>query len=228
MNSSLDLTNKPKSSLPVIAAFDFDGTLTNRDSFLPFLRKLIGKKKFILGMIWISPFILAYFLKVIPNWLAKEQLLSHFLGGKDLSFVARIAEQFALEDIPKLLNPRAIEQLHFHQMQGHKIILISASLEIYLLPFSEVMGIDYVIATQLETKSNVLTGKISGKNCYGPEKVNRLEKVLGNLKDYCIYAYGDSRGDQELLSVSTFPHFRSFKRNPRARRKTCLRSKEYL
>ncbi|MGB7414865.1 MAG: haloacid dehalogenase-like hydrolase, partial [Thermosynechococcaceae cyanobacterium] len=72
------------------------------------------------------------------------------------------------------------------------------------------MGIDHILGTRLVEHSGYLTGRIQGQNCYGPEKVKRLQGLLGNLEHFCIYAYGDSRGDQELLATATFPYYRKF------------------
>jgi phosphoserine phosphatase len=49
-----------------------------------------------------------------------------------------------------------------------------------------------------------LSGFIS-KNCYGQEKVNRLLEVEPDRKNYYLYAYGDSRGDREMLAFADFP-----------------------
>jgi hypothetical protein len=196
--------------LSTVAVFDFDGTLTHRDSFFPFLRFLSGQWQFTWGLLMMSPVLLGYALKLIPNWRAKETLLIHFLANKELSWLTQTSERFAHEIIPNLLRSEAIECLKWHQEQGHKTILISASLEIYLLPWAKKMGFQQVIGTQLDLRNNCCTGRISGKNCYGAEKVRRLESHLGDLGEYLIYAYGDSRGDLQLLNVSDYPYYKTF------------------
>ncbi len=196
--------------LPVVAVFDFDGTLTRRDSFLPFLRFLVGPSQFDGGLLLMSPVLIGYALKLIPNWQAKEALLKFFLAGKNQKQLNQIGEHFAVQQIPKLLRPEAIQSLQWHQKEGHLTILISASLEVYLFPWAKKMGFNQVIGTQLETDSGIVTGRILGKNCYGSEKVERLKAILGDLNQYCIYAYGDSRGDQDLLDIANYPHYRTF------------------
>ncbi|MCM0589962.1 MAG: HAD-IB family hydrolase [Gloeotrichia echinulata IR180] len=202
------VVNSSKSS--VVAAFDFDGTLTKRDTLLPFLLMAVGRWSFWWGLVVMSPILAALALKLIPNWRAKEAVLSYFLSGKEQTKIYKIAQEFALEKIPNLLRPDALQRLQWHQAQGHQIVLVSASLEAYLLPWAQKMGFDQVIGTQLEVEDNRLTGRILGKNCYGPEKVARLGAVLGELNKYSIYAYGDSRGDKELLAVSNYPYYRKF------------------
>jgi HAD superfamily hydrolase (TIGR01490 family) len=200
------VVNLSKSS--VVAVFDFDGTLTQRDTLLPFLKMAVGRWPFWWGLVVMSPILAAYALKLIPNWWAKEAVLSYFLSGKKQTEVYEIAQKFALEKIPTLLRPEALQCLQWHQAQGHQLVLVSASLEAYLLPWATKMGFDQVLGTQLEVKNNHVTGRILGKNCYGAEKVERLRAVLGELSQYIIYAYGDSRGDQELLAVSNYPYYR--------------------
>lgn len=198
------------SQLPIVAVFDFDGTLTLRDSLLPFLRFAFGSWRFCWGMIFTSPVLTAYALKLIPNWQAKEILLSHFLANKTTKQIDTIARKFARNKIPKIVRDRALARLQWHQKQGHQTILLSASLETYLSPWALTMGFDRVIGTQLEIKNGRFTGCILGKNCYGPEKVRRLQSVLGDLSQYYIYSYGDSRGDRELLDTSDSPFYRKF------------------
>ncbi len=198
--------------LPVVAVFDFDGTLTKRDSLLPFLWMTAGLWKFWWGLLVMSPVLTAYALKLIPNWRAKELVLIYFLEGIAEEKLQRLGQRFAIQKLPKLLRPKALQRLRWHQEQGHKTILVSASLEAYLLPWAEAMSFDRATGTRLEVIDKRLKGSIMGKNCYGQEKVERLREMLGDLNQYCIYAYGDSRGDKELLAAATFPYYRDFPR----------------
>ena len=198
------------STLPTIAVFDFDGTLTRQDSLFPFLRMAVGQWRFWLGIGRMLPILIRYILKLIPNWQAKERLFIYFLAGQSERELCQIGQRFALKRLPALLRPEAVRRLRWHQTQGHQVVLVSASLEAYLSPWARLMGIDQVIGTRLKTHSGQLTGRLLGKNCFGQEKVERLKTVLGDLGQYCIYAYGDSRGDKELLAIATFPYFRTF------------------
>ncbi len=194
----------------VVAIFDFDGTLTRRDTLLPFLRRLVGRWQFWWGLILISPLLAGYALKLIPNWQAKNELLTHFLAGLTSEKLHQVSQDFALKEISKLLRSEAVQCLRWHQQQGHQTILISASLEAYLVPWAKTMGIQQVIGTQLEVENGYLTGRILGKNCYGAEKVRRLKELRGDLSLYHIYSYGDSRGDKELLQMANYSYYRTF------------------
>lgn len=214
------ISEPPK--LPIVAVFDFDNTLTRQDSLLPFLRIAVGQWQFWWGMFVMSLVLAKYALKLIPNWQAKEALLTYFFSGWEEKRLCQVTQNFAVKEIPKLLRPEVVQRLQWHQEQGHKTVLVSASLEAYLLPWAEAMGFDLATGTQLEVQNERLTGRILGKNCYGREKVERVGAMLGDLNQYCIYAYGDSRGDKELLAAATFPYYRTFQDAPEVESKRTI------
>jgi phosphatidylglycerophosphatase C len=197
-------------SKQTIAVFDFDGTLTRRDSLFPFLAYVVGIGPFLLGLLLLVPAMLAYAFKRIPNWVLKERFLTYFLAGREERAFFYQAETFALTVVPKLLRPETLACLRWHQAQGHPTFLVSASMEAYLQPWAASVGIDHVLGTQIEVRHQRLTGKLLSKNCYGPEKVARLQAKLGDLNAYCIYAYGDSKGDRDMLQIATHSQYRKF------------------
>jgi HAD superfamily hydrolase (TIGR01490 family) len=197
-------------NLPTIAVFDFDETLSDRDSLFPFLKMVVGSWRFYWGLMILSPVFLGYALRLIPNWKAKEAVFQHFFGGLTVEQLYHFCDRFACQIIPKMLRPEARQRLQWHQNQGHQTILVSASLEAYLQPWAESMGFDRVLGTRLQTLEGKVTGRLLGNNCYGQEKVDRLAACLGNLNQYCLYAYGDSQGDKPLLAVADYPYYRTF------------------
>ena len=211
--SSSSIFEDSASERPTIAIFDFDGTLTSQDSLMPFLRFFAGFFDYNASLLSIAPTLLGYKLNLIPNWQAKERVLSHFLSGQSLETLTRAARCFAGEKIPQLIRPEALARLRWHQAQQHQTLIVSASLELYLSVWGKQAGFDRVIGTRLEIFDGLASGKISGYNCYGAEKVRRLEAVMGELKQYCIYGYGDSQGDRELLQVADFPYYRPFRQS---------------
>ncbi|WP_448562577.1 HAD-IB family hydrolase [Trichothermofontia sp.] len=200
----------PPADRPIVAVFDFDGTLTRHDSFLAFLQQAVGPGQFYWGLVVLFPILLGYALRLIPNGQAKERVLTYFLKGRSLDQVQQWGQQFAESGIGWLLRPAAVQRLRWHQEQGHRTIVISASLEVYLQPWIARMGIDAMSGTRLEVEANRVTGKIQGNNCYGPEKVARLRSILGDLSQFYLYAYGDSQGDRELLAIADAPYYRHF------------------
>jgi len=200
-----------QASKPVVAAFDFDGTLTRRDSLLPFLISLLGTAKVVTDSLALSPTLLGYALRLIPNDTAKESVFVKCMSGKNINELQQSGVRFAQEVLPGLLRSEATQRFLWHKQQGHRCVVISASLELYVRPWAINSGFDDVIATGLEVLADqTVSGKLSGKNCYGIEKVRRLKALLGQRDHYTLYVYGDSSGDQELLSYADHGFYRKF------------------
>ncbi|HSM98335.1 MAG TPA: HAD family hydrolase [Gallionella sp.] len=200
---------------PVVAAFDFDGTLTRRETMLPFLLHTLGAAAVARDALILSPTLAGYGLGLIRNDVAKERVFIQCLGGMGIDALRQAGERFAEHVLPGLLRHKALQRLEWHKRHGHRCVVISASLELYLQPWAIKAGFDNVIATQLETRDDGrVTGKLAGTNCYGIEKVRRLEALLGARDGYSLYAYGDSRGDKELLSFADQPYYRQIPASP--------------
>ncbi len=195
---------------PVVAVFDFDGTLTRRDSLLPFLWHVAGPARFVWNALVLLPTLLRYVLGTLENGPAKERVLGQFLAGKPTGEIQAIAESFAAERVPSLLDPEAVRRLHWHQEQGHTTVLVTASPELYAKLWAEAEGFDRALGTRLETQDGVFTGQFATPNCYGPEKTRRLETEGPDLRGATIYAYGNSRGDRELLGMADQEFYQSF------------------
>ena len=210
MPETLTPPPSPETSQSVVAVFDFDRTITTRDSLRAFVRATVGPGRWYRGLIVLSPRLLQFALGMIPNWRTKEIVLTHFFGGWSEERLRAAAEKFAANDLPRLVKPAALERLRWHQQQKHRTILISASPELYLLPWARNVGIDEASCTRLDTEHGVITGRILGKNCHGPKKVERLRQLLGDRSRYCICADGDSVSDKELLALADHAYYRAF------------------
>ena len=192
-----------------LALFDFDGTITTDDSLIKFIRYAVGERKTFFGMMSLSPMLLAYKLKLIPNYEAKEKMLGYFFGGMDELKFQEIAREYSLKKIDQIVRPAALEKIEWHKQEGHKVTIVSASMECWLKPWCERNGIE-LISTRLERSGGIITGKFDGRNCHGPEKAKRVKKRF-ILEDFeYIYAYGDSSGDKELLELAHDKNYRVF------------------
>lgn len=198
----------------VVAAFDFDGTITRRDSFLPFLQAMAGRRRYLRQMLTLSPGLLAYLLGIISNHTVKNRVLTQFLRGNEVGDVRRVAQDFAAGRLQRFIRPDALARLRWHQQQGHRCVIVSASLECYLLPWAEATGGVEVIGSRLAIDDERYTGELLGRNCYGAEKVRRLTDVLGARDTYTLYAYGDSKGDRELLACADHAYYRQMPAAP--------------
>lgn len=182
----------------IIAAFDFDGTITYRDSFTEMALFKLGPFHFLLKSLLVIPSLFTFSREKIKV----SALKAYFTN----SSFEEVAKAFTKERLPSLLRKSALEKIAWHQREGHTLILVTAAFEPAVLPFAKAYGFHAVLATQLDTA----TLSLIGKNCRGEEKVRRLLAHLGPKENYTLYAYGDSRGDKELLELADYPSLRKF------------------
>ncbi len=195
--------NQPK---PTIAAFDFDGTLTRLDSLVPFLLSSFGFWKTASGLLCELPAMGAFLVGLKSRQATKERLLSRYLKGIPKEALQKMGANFAEKPIQKILKADRLEMFYWHQAQGHRCILISASIEIYLEPWAKAMRFQDLICSRLAFDAQgCATGLLEGRNCWGEEKTRRLLELLGPREGFILYAYGDSTGDRELLALADYP-----------------------
>jgi len=202
---------------PVVAAFDFDGTLVPGDSFGPFLYRLLGPRRLGLAVGRAGPPMLRDY-RASGRDGAKAALLAVAVAGLDGEAVSAAGEHFATMLVPRV-RPGMRRRVDWHRRNGHRLVLVSASLTDYLVPFGHQAGFDDVIATRLERDpAGHLTGRLLGANVRGPEKANRLRALLGPGPAE-VWAYGDSDGDRELLAMADHPHLVGRRSHPAPRRR---------
>jgi HAD superfamily hydrolase (TIGR01490 family) len=191
-----------------LALFDFDGTLFVGDSLYDFLVFAFGFNKVFSGAVLLSPFLAAYKFNLCSPVLAKEKVFAHFFKNRSVSSLDLIAEKyFRLRGVYKL-RKNGVAKIHEHLAHGHTVAIVSAS-AFWVRPFAEYFGLIF-ISTALEVEDGRYTGRMSGRNCNGLEKVNRVKEVF-DLSAYCeIYAYGDTSGDAEMLALATKKFYRTF------------------
>lgn len=193
-----------------LVLFDFDGTITTKDTLIEFLIHYVGPFKFISGLAMLSPILSLYAFRVIPNWKAKQMMLRWFLGGESEQKFNATCKDFSVHVLPKLIRPGALAAIEKHKQEGATVIVISASAENWVRPWCEKNGL-LCIATRLEVKNHQLTGNLEGKNCYGPEKVTRLRACFDPETVNEIIAYGDSSGDKEMLALAHQKFYKPFR-----------------
>ncbi|MFT3980393.1 MAG: HAD-IB family hydrolase [Ferruginibacter sp.] len=192
-----------------IAFFDFDGTITRRDTMLALAMFHAGKPKFFFKMMLLSPSLVALKLKLITAQAAKEKFLTSFFGGMELAQFNELCRKFDDNILPSLIRKDALAKIEEHKKNAVSIVVVSASAENWLMPWARKNGLE-LICTKLEVKDHTITGKLDGINCNAKEKVSRI-KAMFNLADFnTIYAYGDSAGDRDMLSIATHPGFGVF------------------
>jgi phosphatidylglycerophosphatase C len=203
-----------------IAFFDFDGTITTKDTLLEFIKFSKGKPAFYFGFALNSPWLVAYRLKIISNQSAKERILSWFFRNTPVDEFQELCDRFGSSMIPAYIRPKALTEISLLKEKGFSIVVVSASPENWLRSWAESTGAA-LLSTRLETAGKPLskdtapspsrlTGKILGHNCHGEEKVRRIRETY-DLDGYEeIYTYGDTSGDKPMLRLGTHSFYKPF------------------
>lgn len=192
-----------------IAFFDFDGTITKKDSLFEFIKFAKGNLSFYFGFLILSPMLVCFKLGLISNQKTKELTLKYFFYGLEEKLFKGMCKQFSIAKIDSLIRPKALERIKFHKNNGDSIVVVSASLECWLKDWCMLNNIA-LIATKALFENQKFSGKFATKNCYGLEKVIRIKQEY-DLKQYkTIYAYGDSIGDKPMLTLAHHFEYKPF------------------
>jgi phosphatidylglycerophosphatase C len=204
---------RPQRSGPLVA-FDFDGTMTVRDSFKAFLRWRVGGPAYSLGMVRLIPSLLAYPFHRSRARL-KTAMVRIFLKGLPRKMLEREAAEFAAATAaPGLLRPDALKAWRRYRLDGARLVIVTASPEQLVAPFARGLGADLLLATRLDFDADDrLSGRLDGRNCRSQEKVRRLREAFG--QDIRLAAaYGDTAGDIEMLDLADEKFMRLFTAKP--------------
>ncbi len=196
----------------IIYVFDFDGTITKRDTFLQFIRYVNGPWRLLLSLLLFLPKLLLMKLHLRDNGRTKEELFAWHFRGEWFNDFNEYCEGFAI-DCHDVMRDACEDTLCNAFDQKAKVFVVSASVDNWVGPFFH--GSVQVLGTQVEVKDRKLTGRFATPNCYGLEKVRRLKAALPDLErnrdKYYIIAYGDSRGDKEMLEFADERHYKPFR-----------------
>ena len=208
-----------------IYCFDFDGTLTTSDTLLEFIKYAKGRGRFLMVFLMYSPLLVLMKLHLYPNWKAKQQIFAHLFAGMRIEKFDALCRGFA-EESQHLLRPKGITLMHEALVAGAQVFIVSASIDNWVRPFFDIRNLKgvQVLGTQIEVEDGKLTGRFKSNNCYGVEKVQRIQealsmprtadtedKAISDRSLYEIEAFGDSRGDKEMLAFADKGHYKPFR-----------------
>lgn len=193
----------------IVAFFDFDGTITRRDTFIDFAIHVHGKKKVVKALFLHFFSVIGYKLGWVSGHVMKEKLLTYFFKEMSEKVFINHGKEYCQKKLPKHIRNKALEKIKWHQSQQHKVVMVTASLETWTQPFCDALGIA-LIATKIKIKNQKLTGELLGENCIGVEKVKRIKQEF-QLEDMIdSYAYGNSVGDKEMLAFANKAYYKVF------------------
>ncbi|MBU1324590.1 MAG: HAD-IB family hydrolase [Alphaproteobacteria bacterium] len=196
-----------------VVAFDFDGTLTVRDSFTSFLRARGGKRGWAKGLVRLSPAIAAY-ARDRDRGRLKAASVREFLLGLPRETLEAEAETFAARVWDAFMRPDALRTWEDWGRRGALRVIVTASPETTVAPFARRLDAELLLGTPLAFDGeDRVAGAFAGPNCRGEEKVRRLRAVFGDDLRLTA-AYGDTSGDREMLRIAEEPGFRVFTGRP--------------
>lgn len=184
-----------------LALFDFDGTLTTKDSLAEFIKFAVGKPTYYFKLALFSPIFFLYKAKLMDNSYAKELLFRLYFRGINEDKFRAIAQEYGETMINAILRENIYAKFLKHIKEGDRVLIVSASMRCWLLPFATKHNVE-LLSTELAFKEKKFTGDFATKNCHGEEKLRRVKAHL-NLDEYKqITTYGDSSGDDAILRVA--------------------------
>jgi HAD superfamily hydrolase (TIGR01490 family) len=187
--------------MPNLALFDFDGTITDADTFTPFVRESVSSFRLKLGFILLSPLVLLWKLRLLSSSTMRSAVVRVAFSGRSSSEVWRQGRAYAQTRLSKGLRPKALETIRWHLGQGDTVVVVSASLDVYLSDWCRQHGLE-LICSQLESNGDFLTGRYLSGDCTGVEKVRKVRERYQLESFELIYAYGDTLEDAPMLRLA--------------------------
>ena len=202
----------PRPDQPIVA-FDFDGTLTIRDSFTEFLRWRVGPGGWALGLVKLAPALAAY-ARDRDRGRIKAASVREFLHGVDRHTLEVEAARFADQIWPRFMRSDALKVWDDWGRRGAHRVIVTASPVATVAPFAKRLGAEALLGTEFVFDAqDRITGDFAGPNCRGAEKVRRLKAAYGDTMTLAA-AYGDTSGDAEMLAMAQEAGFRVFREKP--------------
>ncbi len=193
-----------------LVLFDFDGTLTTSDTLFSFTRFAVGDGTFFIGLLWLAVPMVLNKIKILSAQTTKELFLAHYFRGKTVAWFEAKGKDFAESVLPGLIRSPVIEVIESYKQKGFTLFIVSASVVEWIQPWAVSLGLK-VLGTRLVIKDGKISGKISGLNCNGIEKVNRIKQEVDLTEFDKIIAYGDTSGDEPMLALAHERHFKPFR-----------------
>jgi len=187
------------------AAFDFDGTMTRRDTLVPFLVSVAGRAAVARALGAALPQLALAASGRGDRDAVKDRVLTSVLRGMSYADVHAAGRAYGAELNRSAITAEARDRIAWHRREGHEVVIVSASLDVYLDEVADALGITHVLSTRLQIdEQSLCTGLVHGANCRGVEKATRLRALFAG-DDVDLWAYGNSRGDDEMLALAQHP-----------------------
>lgn len=184
-----------------LALFDFDGTVTHKDTYTKFILSTTPLYRLVLGFCLLWPFLLMYKLGWLPPSALRPMISTCAFWRRDIQTTKRLAERFVTTYIPKVIRKQALERIKWHQKRGDQVVIVSAGLDVYLSIWCQSLALT-LICSELNKNRSRYTGHYLHGDCSKAAKARRVKQQFSLSAYRHIYAYGDSQEDLALLSLA--------------------------
>ncbi|MGH8049983.1 MAG: HAD family hydrolase [Arenimonas sp.] len=184
-----------------LALFDFDGTITTRETFVDFINLAVPTKKLLLGKILLAPLVIGYKLGLVSVHTIRWAVAGIGFRGMTKTAAENAGAKFCNEFLPTVIREHAIEKMQWHKAQGDTVVVVSGGFDLYLKHWCQQYGVE-LICSALEVANGKLTGRYLGEQCVGKEKTRRIHEQYDIKSFAMVYAYGDTREDLDMLNIA--------------------------
>ena len=192
--------------MPDLALFDFDGTLTTRETFPAFMRYAVARPRLLAGGVLLAPVVFGYRRGWVAGNPTRASIVQMGLRGVDAERLRAQGAAFARDVLPGVLRPEAMARLAWHRQRGDRVVVVSGGLDVYLAPWCAGQGIELLCSALAERRGRI-TG-YAGPQCVGEEKVRRVHTLCDPQAYAAIHAYGDTHEDLAMLAMA---HHRTYR-----------------
>jgi phosphatidylglycerophosphatase C len=187
-------------SQPWLALFDLDGTLTWRDTLLPFLLGFLGRRPHRALGLWRLPFALGSYWQDRDRGALKSRVIRMVMGGERRAVIDAWAEAFVVNLKPKRrFRPLALAVVEAHRAAGDRLVLMSASPDLYVPLIGRLLGFERTVCTEIEWRGDRLDGHLKTANRRGEEKLRCMTWLREQYPALPIIAYGNSASDLDHM-----------------------------
>jgi len=190
-----------------LALFDFDGTITTREMFAPFVRFAVPPVRRLAGSVVFGPMLAGYKLGMVSGNTIRSSVVRFGFRGATVDTVRAAGKRFADEVLPGVVRPDALDRMRWHQSLGDTVVVVSGGLDLYLAPWCRQHGVE-LMCSSLEIREGRLTGGYVGAQCVGEEKARRIREHYDLRSFDQLYAYGDTHEDMPMLQLAHRKYFR--------------------
>ncbi|HEX3912551.1 MAG TPA: HAD-IB family phosphatase [Steroidobacteraceae bacterium] len=183
-----------------VALFDLDGTLTWRDTLLPFLSGFALRRPHRIFGLWRLPAALLRYWQERDRGALKSRVIQMLMRGENRAVIDAWAHRFVAEMKPKQrFRTLALAVVEAHRAAGDHLVLMSASPDLYVPLIGELLGFERTLCTEIEWHGDRLDGRLKTPNRRGEEKLHCLHWLREQYRNLPVIAYGNSASDLDHL-----------------------------